>query len=298
MATNAADIRRFNDRKIRQKTIQTLSGLLKGIAIDGQVNDKEVDELKGWLEKYRRDLRKWRLEAVANQIDIWLADGKIDNDELADVQWLADHLSQWNDSEDLLQVVIQELHGIFHGLLADRELTDAEIRGLQEWVANNEFLKGVYPYDEIESLVVTILADGKVTEDERNLMRSFMADFIDFSASKNLSIDRYHELKKKYTVSGICATDPQIDFDGKVFCMTGEFEHGKRSDMERLVVARAGLVSRNMTKKVDYLVVGSQGNECWAFVGYGRKVEQAIENRKNGCPVVIVSEADFWDAIQ
>ncbi len=293
-----AFIRRVNDRRIREKILQTLAGLLKGIIADRMVNDNEAAELKGWVDRYREDLSKWHLEAMANQIDIWLHDGKIDAEELEDVRWLAEHLSDWGTSDDLIHCAIQELHGVFHGVLADRELADDEIRGLQNWIYDNLYLKGSYPYDELESLVTAILADGKVSEDERNLMRSFMGDFIDFSTSTNLTRERYLELRKKYTISGICATDPEIEFSGKTFCLTGEFEHGRRSEMSNLILKNGGDVCNGITYKTDYLVVGGKGNECWAFVGYGRKIEKAIERRKEGQLITIICEADFWDAVQ
>ena len=39
------------------------------------------------------------------------------------------------------------------------------------------------------------------------------------------------------------------------------------------------------------------GNEFWAFSCYGRKVEQAYEQRRKGHHIVIVHERDFWDAL-
>ena len=50
-------------------------------------------------------------------------------------------------------------------------------------------------------------------------------------------------------------------------------------------------------KKTNYLIIGSEGNTCWAFSCYGRKVEKAMEMRKNGVNIVLVNEIDFWDSI-
>ena len=36
-----------------------------------------------------------------------------------------------------------------------------------------------------------------------------------------------------------------------------------------------------MTKKTDYLIVGDNGNQAWAFACYGRKVEKALYQTKN-----------------
>ena len=53
----------------------------------------------------------------------------------------------------------------------------------------------------------------------------------------------------------------------------------------------------NVTSKLNYLVIGAEGNPCWAFACYGRKVEKAVELRKKGVRVVIVHENDFHDGV-
>lgn len=217
---------RFNGRKIKNKELRTLVGLIEGVCIDGQVNQTEIKELKGWLECHNSLFRTGQLHAFKNALDDILADEKVDPDEIEDMRWLADRLASWTDAEDLIKCVIQELHGAFHGIIADRKIDDEELKRLQNWVFDNEFLKGVYPYDEIASLLVEVFKDGKVTEDERKLILSFMADFIDFSSSENLSYERYKELKEKYTLGGICAADPEIEFEGKNFCFTLYLDDG------------------------------------------------------------------------
>ena len=52
-----------------------------------------------------------------------------------------------------------------------------------------------------------------------------------------------------------------------------------------------------MTQKTDYLIVGNEGNPCWAFSCYGRKVEKAVELRKKGSNIQIINEDDFWNAL-
>ena len=49
---------------------------------------------------------------------------------------------------------------------------------------------------------------------------------------------------------------------------------------------------------MDYLIVGADGNPCWAFACYGRKIEKAMELRKAGARIALVHESDFHDAVQ
>lgn len=52
-----------------------------------------------------------------------------------------------------------------------------------------------------------------------------------------------------------------------------------------------------MNKPVNYLIVGAEGNPCWKFSCYGRKVEKAVELRKEGSRLLIIHELDFHDAV-
>ena len=62
---------------------------------------------------------------------------------------------------------IQFLSGLVHGLMADGELGDKEIFKLKSWMESNDFLAGTYPFDEINSLRYTVLADLVVTKEDR-----------------------------------------------------------------------------------------------------------------------------------
>ena len=115
--------------------------------------------------------------------------------------------------------------------MADGEISDKEILTLKSWVQSNEFLTGCYPFDEIESLLLTILEDGKVTDDERNILKAFFSNFIDLKTSYNLNSPEMEALKEQYSVAGICAVCQKIDFKNSVFCFTGQSERAKRSEI-------------------------------------------------------------------
>lgn len=57
------------------------------------------------------------------------------------------------------------------------------------------------------------------------------------------------------------------------------------------------LFTNSVSRKVIYLVVGNNGNPCWMFFCYGRKVERAMQLRKEGYSIMVVHENDFWDEV-
>ena len=159
------------------------------------------------------------------------------------------------------------------------------------------FLAGTYPFDEVYSLLSSVLADQVVTEDERNTLKSFFYTFIDTKESYNVNEPDVKALQEQYTIGGICAVSPAVTIAGKTFCFTGTSARAKRKEIAAIIEEAGGIYQDTITKAVDYLIVGAEGNPCWAFSCYGRKVEKAIQLRKAGHPIVLVNEHDFWAAL-
>ena len=57
-----------------------------------------------------------------------------------------------------------------------------------------------------------------------------------------------------------------------------------------------GFVVNTVSSKLNYLIVCDEKNSCWAFTCYGKKIEQAMKQRKQGSNLVIVHEFDLYDA--
>lgn len=283
----------FCDKRICEKELFVLSGIIEGICADSIVNEKEITELSRWIKDNEFWLSKKPFNVLLFHIAEILEDGYISQEEIDYLIWIANKINEWNGYCGELQ----SLPGIFHGLLADGEVSDVEIEKLNQWVNDNNFLKGTFPYDNLESLLKSILADKKVTEDERNQLIAFIGEFVDFDHSENLSYERWMELRKQYQVDGIIDIDPKIDFNGKVFCCTGESKQAKRSEIRDQIISHGGEFKNDVTNDTNYLVIGSKGSLCWAFLKYGRKIEKAIELRKEGRDILIVHEDDFWKAI-
>lgn len=225
------------------------------------------------------------------------ADGVVTEDEAKDILWLCGNFADNNAYYDALTSSVQFLSGLVHGLMADGELSDREILSLKAWIDANQFLEGTYPFDEIRSLLGAILEDRVITAEEREQLMAFFSNVIDFTASYNLVEKDYSDLRNKYSIDGICATCPEIEFKGKTFVFTGESYRAKRAEISETVLRLGGIPRSGVTSKTDYLIVGNAGNPCWAYACYGRKIEEAVALRKEGGCVVIVNETDFWDAV-
>lgn len=289
--------KKYMTKAERDKAIMTLEGILKGIAIDGKINSKEVEELSYWCNLHRPYINKSFFKDVIPIIDEALRDYVLTREEVEDILWVCDHYRYPLKYYDSITSNIQRLHGILHGILADNVITDEEIYALQNWLDDNTDLVNSYPYDEICSLLLSILKDGVIDEQERNILKLYFSEFIDTTQSYNINALEINQLSKEITIGGICMSNPDIQFEGRLFCFTGMSAKAKRSDIAKLIESLGGKYNDNVLENTDYLIVGNEGNPCWAFSCYGRKIEKAMKMRKAGKRICIVNEIDFWDAV-
>lgn len=197
--------------------------------------------------------------------------------------------SKFNDDT----AAMQRLHGVLGGIAADGEVDSDEVGHLEQWLGEHRFLAGLWPYDEVDSLITSFAKSDEVAEQQQDFMMAVCREFV-FGPAAQLILENMEEMAK----SGVCSACPSIKFPGSGFCITGHPSRGRKADLEADIVRLGGEVEKGVTKSVDYLVVGAKGNGAWAFNCYGRKVERAMMMRKDGHRLVLVHEFDFWDAVE
>ncbi|HAQ38402.1 MAG TPA: hypothetical protein DCQ58_07830 [Saprospirales bacterium] len=190
-----------------------------------------------------------------------------------------------------LTKAIQTLMGICTGITADNQLNDQEIIFLSAWLKDYPETVSKWPGSIIAERISHILSDGIITQDEREdlletLSRLLGNYFSDTGSAKN-----------EITSIDYCI-DKQIFFKEKKFCFTGEFLLGTRAACTRIIEKVGGLTVNNVSRRLDYLVIGSILSEEWAFTSYGRKIEKAMELRDALSRPNIISEKQWAEAIK
>lgn len=280
------------------KAIHTLEGLLQGISIDNDINDKEIEELKNWCSLNEKFLNKQPFKDLIPYIIEALEDKQLDSEEKEHIYDLCHYLDNGSQFYDIVTSDLQRLQGILHGIMADNEISDQEIRKLDEWISMNSHLMGHYPYDEISSLILTVLEDQIITTEEKNRLKVYFNEFIEVGSTTTIDGKEIQKLKENIHVNGITTSNPEITFNNKIFCITGKFIDKKRSEVAEAIKNLGGKIVTGISEKVNYLIIGSSGNKCWAYSCYGRKVESAMTLRKKGLGIQIIKEEDFWDAVE
>lgn len=179
------------------------------------------------------------------------------------------------------------LLGIVQGQLSDRYLSDQEIKFLNDWLNANEVIATAWPGDVVHNRIKTALADGVISEAERGHLVDTLQKLIGGTLD---------ELAASTHVTQLAFDDvPRVEFPGALFCLTGDFVFAPRDVCEANIEKRGGAVSKSVTKKLRYLVVGGLGSAEWKHGSFGTKLEKAIRYKRDGVGILIVHE-DRWAA--
>ncbi|MBT0607605.1 BRCT domain-containing protein [Aequorivita echinoideorum] len=284
----------YTEKSETEKAINTLRGILKGIDIDNEVNQEELQELFNWCSINKHLSRREPIKDFC--INIQSVRNRGDTNELIkDLSWAVENYSDDNPYYKDFTVDIQILQGICHGILADGKINNEEVLGLQKWLDNNSQLEDYYPYYELREIIYEVLRDGVIDENEKLILKAHFKQFSNIAIKEN--IDSLNKEISGIKIKGYCALNPQIYIDGRKFCATGDFSRKSKEEFYSIIDDLGGVTANHMTNTTNYLIVGGKGSAAWCFSCYGRKVERAISMRNRGFDIQIVTEEDIWNFI-
>jgi len=283
----------FASKSRLDKAVNSLFGIVEGVAIDSNINQKEIAFLKEWIHEHEEYRRCHPFNELLPVLEEALADGILNEEELSDIIWLCKKL-QSSEYYNKTTGDIQRLHALLGGIAADSVITEEEHKGLSKWLEDHDHLRSCWPYDEVDSVVTAVMEDHKIDDKEHKLLLEFFSEFIQFDDIR--TIVRPVVLEDQ-TLSGICSVSPEINIKGSLFCFTGASPKYSRKEFSDIVTRLGGKFINSISRKVNYLVIGADGNPCWAYACYGRKVEEAVNLRKQGERIQLVHENDFHDAV-
>lgn len=278
-----------------EKAMHSLEGIVLGTAMDGKVSDDEIGAIVDWIKEHEEFIHRHPFNEVIPRLNEIVSDGIVDEEERSDILWLCNQFSTKNQRFSAITSDMQRLQGILAGIIADGKITKEELEGLREWMTEREHLRKTWPFDEIEAVITAVLRDGIVDEQEHQFLLAF---FDEFALKQNHRVLTRNEDFSENMIMGVCAVCPEIEFPERNFCFTGKSVRTTRAELTSKIEELGGIPLKSVTKDLHYLIIGSDGNPCWAFSCYGRKVEKAVEYRKRGLPILLVHENDFWDSVE
>lgn len=185
---------------------------------------------------------------------------------------------------------LQELNDLLADIVEDNVVSESEARQLWEWLENNKDLKGNFPYDTLYA------------ETEKCVKEHFENNEpISIAQAKYLlgvllyAID---PVKNASNAPGRERQNNELDFNGKLICLTGDFDIGTKRDFMDILTPLGAQFHDRVVAKIDYLVVGGSGSGAWAGGNYGTKIKKALENQQKGLKVRIISEHEVFEYLK
>ncbi|MGD9946996.1 MAG: BRCT domain-containing protein [Desulfobulbus sp.] len=174
--------------------------------------------------------------------------------------------------------------------LVDGIITEKEASTLNSWLQNNvkrqHNVLSLLLFDRIRALLV----DGYLDDDEQEELLFFLKTI---------------QWKPSSTDYLGCPLSPPfddppppIDFDGKVFCLLGQFAFGPRCECVAAIQELGGKIEQKVTSRVDYIVIGTLCTRAWLRSPYSRKIQYALAmKRERKKEIQIVSEAHWAQTV-
>lgn len=180
---------------------------------------------------------------------------------------------------------IDTLIGLSKGVSADGNVNQAEAEFLMTWLIQSRQSTDNPIIINLLERVSAMLEDGVLDREESvellEILQKISGDTSDIG-----------ELAK---TSSLPINDPlpELEFNGSSFLFTGTCAFGTRKQCHEATESRGGIIAKGVNKSLDYLVLGTYVTDSWVHETFGRKIEEAIEYREKGLPIVILTE-EHW----
>lgn len=283
----------LTDKARLEQSINSLLGILEGIAIDGLINKSEIAFLDEWCKKHRDVQDRHPFNELVPAVLVAIEDGAISASERADLKWLCEKLTA-REFYTGVAADLQRLTAIIDGIGADGIVNAKELAGLSDWLDEHSHLRRSWPYEEIRSIVTGVFADGRIEATELKLLETFLAEVSAVGTSVNSTTTGG---ETPPLITGLCAVCPEVLFEGRTFCLSGRFSSFSSKELADKILTTGAQIASEVHPQVDYLIIGSDGNPCWTYACYGRQVENAVRLRQAGHTLLLVHENDLLDAL-
>lgn len=276
----------FGDKN-RSKVFQNIVGFLKGIVADNRINISELDALHAYVSGVSKRLDDPDIHDLDN-VTFALAqkcrNGEATSDDLVAV---VNNILEYRTVKESSEVeYLEEFLGLCTGVLADMKVTKSEAVQLQKWLENHEELTRQWPTASIAVKLQQYLRDGELTAKESSALRESLYKLIGgcFLDTGTTSIGLPEQVKNQFVTSS--------SLKGKSYYFLGTFFFGSLAMCHDVTKNYGGRIAHQISRDVDYVVVGSLNSPLWFQTQDGNKLENLINMNPADAPDLIGE--DIW----
>jgi len=87
---------------------------------------------------------------------------------------------------------------------------------------------------------------------------------------------------------------PPVVFEDKGFCLLGQFAFGPRYEFVSAIQDLGGKIEQKISRKVDYVVMGTFCTRAWLRSPYSRKIQHALAMKREGKKDIQIISETHW----
>ena len=183
---------------------------------------------------------------------------------------------------------VDSFYGLCLGILSDGDVNESEGLFLLDWLNTRPEISRSDPLiGDIHWRLRNIFDDGIMDSDESLQLLKVLSAYTG-CPQPDSSFD------KAAATLPLCDPLPSVEFANKSFCFTGTFSLGDRSRCGDILSRFGGVVSKNVTMKIDYLVIGHNVTLDWKHQSYGNKVLKAMKYRDEKNKAISIISEKYW----
>jgi len=272
------DLEIINRRKNRAKYFCHFTGFLEGIAASGYLEKGEAKPLIAESIEFVRLMD----DLDANDV---IEDFEADLLDFATIEQLAfTRLSEIDFSDKSNR--INRFLGYCRGISCDGVITVEEAIKLVEIAKNDISISSDVGIREIVNICYDAIDDGIVSIEESNMICDDISkvagdSYAETGLSALIGVANFDQGELK---NGIA------DLFGASAVLTGSFKISPRTLLEKNLQEYGVSISKTVSKKVQYLIIGGEPSRDWLEMNRGTKIKKAIELRASGEHPIFLSE--------
>jgi hypothetical protein len=105
------------------------------------------------------------------------------------------------------------------GIAADAKICEPELQALRHWMDEKPQLHSCWPFDKLNSIISAVMMNGKIDHKEHQQLSNLFRDVLRYLDHETIS---EKDAGDTPFVGGVYTSMPDVNFDGRRFCITGE----------------------------------------------------------------------------
>lgn len=258
---------RIHARNNDKKYFCHLTGFLEGILASGYLEKGEVEPLIAECEEFVRRISDNDADDIVQDFHA----------ELLDFDTISACVSNRSSEIDKFceKSSLNRFLGFCRGVVCDGKIRTEEAKEIVAIVEENSHLLQVIGVKQIRVSCIDAIEDGFVDEDESLQICKAISEVVgdsygDTGIAGSFGVAEFPESR---------ITSIDVDFIDRAVVLTGSFTTSPRSHLEDKLRALGAEVSKSVSGKTFYIVIGGEASRDWIEMNRGTKIRKAQELR-------------------